>query len=156
MEYGNETDKCPVVEVDGFIEAGKQFDIDINLPDDRRDVIFGVIKDYYQEPVKDAVVKLVEVDYEKGEKVRKPVSHTFTNEYGEFVFGPLCPDRKYAIDVWVNRVRTHKVCAKADRKGKCLKGIKMDACEKYICNRPTCVEPRTTEETEVTETCENM
>ena len=156
MEYGNDNDKCPVVEVDGFIEAGKQFDIDINLPEDNRGVIFGVIKDCYQEPVKDAVVKLVEVDYEKGEKVRKPVSHTFTNEYGEFVFGPLCPDRKYAIDVWVNRVKTLKVCAKADRKGKCLKGVKIDACDKFIGNRPPCVEPRTTEETELAETCEDM
>ena len=30
MEYENDNDKRPVVEVDGFIEAGKQFDIDIN------------------------------------------------------------------------------------------------------------------------------
>lgn len=141
MECGNENEKCPVVEVDGFIEAGKQYDIDINLPEDNRNVIFGVIKDRYEEPIKDAVVKLVEVDFEKGEKVRKPVSHTFTNEYGEFVFGPLCPDRKYALDVWVNRVRTHKVCAKADRKGKCLKGVKVDACD-FIGCKP---EPRCTE-----------
>ena len=156
MEYGNDTDKCPVIEVDGFIEAGKQFDIDINLPEDNRGVIFGVINDCYKEPVKDAVVKLVEVDYEKGEKIRKPVSHTFTNEYGEFVFGPLCPDRKYAIDVWVNKVRTHKVCAKADRKGKCLKGVKVDACDKFIGHRPPCMELRTTEETVEEETCESM
>ena len=146
MEYGNDNDKCPVVEVDGFIEAGKQYDIDINLPEDNRNVIFGVIKDRYDDPVKDAVVKLVEVDYEKGEKIRKPVSHTFTNEYGEFVFGPLCPDRKYAIDVWVNKVKTHKVCAKADRKGKCLKGVKVDACD-FIGNRPPCIEPRLAEDT---------
>ena len=26
-------------------------------------------------------------------------------EDGEFVFGPLCPDRKYEIQVWVNRVK---------------------------------------------------
>ena len=95
---------------------------------------------------KNALVKLVEVDYEKGEKIRKPVSHTFTNEYGEFVFGPLCPDRKYAIDVWVNKVKTHKVCAKADRKGKCLKGVKVDACD-FIGNRPPCIEPRLAEDT---------
>ena len=105
MEYEN-NEKCPVVEVDGFIESGKQFDIEINLPEDKRNVIFGVIKDCYNEPAKDAVVKLIEIDYEKGEEVRKPVSHTFTDEYGEFVFGPLCPDRKYAIDVWVNNVKT--------------------------------------------------
>lgn len=129
-------------------KIGKQFDVEINLPEDNRNVIFGVIKDRYDEPVKDAVVKLVEVDHEKGEEIRKPVSHTFTNEYGEFVFGPLCPDRKYAIDVWVNRVRTFKVCAKTDRKGKCLKGIKLDACDKYI-GKPC--EPRATEEDTTTD-----
>lgn len=144
MEYENNKDKCPVVEVDGFIETGKQFDVEINLPEDNRNVIFGVIKDRYDEPVKDAVVKLVEVDCEKGEEERKPVSHTFTNEYGEFVFGPLCPDRKYALDIWVNRVKTYKVCAQTERKGKCLKGVKLDACDKYICNKP---EHRVSEET---------
>lgn len=132
MDFGNDNEKCPVVEVDGFIEAGKQFDVEINLPEDNRNVIYGVIYDCYHEPVKDAVVKLVEIDCEKGEDIRKPVSHTFTDEYGEFVFGPLCPDKKYAIDVWVNKVRTFKICAKCNRKGKCLKGTKMDQCDKYL------------------------
>lgn len=76
------------------------------LPEDERNVIYGVIKDSCNDPVADAVVKLIEICYEKGEEVRKPVSHTFTDEYGEFVFGPLCPDRKYAVDIWVNRT-TH-------------------------------------------------
>ena len=137
---------CPSIDVDGVINKGKQFDLDITLPEDHRNVIYGIVKDCFKDPVQDAVVKLVEVDFEKGEKVRKPVSHTFTNEYGEFVFGPLCPDRKYAIDVWVNKVRTIKVCAKADRKGKCLKGVKVDACDKFIGNRPPCVEPRCAED----------
>jgi hypothetical protein len=133
--------KCPVVEVDGFIEAGKQFDIDINLPEDERNVIYGIIKDRYDMPAVDAVVKLVEIDYEKGEEVRKPVSHTFTDEYGEFVFGPLCPDKKYAIDVWVNRVRHEKVCAKGNHKGKCLKGIDIDICDNHKPQFP-CPGPR--------------
>ena len=136
MEYENNKEKCPIVEVDGFIETGKQFDIEINLPEDERNVIYGVIKDCYQDPVKDAVVKLVEICYEKGEEVRKPVSHTFTDEYGEFVFGPLCPDKKYAIDIWANKVKNLKICAKCNRKGKCLKGVDMDTCDKCIDNSP--------------------
>ncbi len=135
MEYEN-NNKCPVVEVDGFIETGKQFDIEINLPEDERNVIYGVIKDCYHDPVKDAVVKLVEIEHEKGEEVRKPVSHTFTDEYGEFVFGPLCPDKKYAIDVWANKIKALKICASCSRKGKCLKGMDMDACDKYIDKKP--------------------
>ena len=148
MECENNNDKCPVVEVDGFIEAGKQFDIEINLPEDNRNVIYGVINDCYHEPVRDAVVKLVEVDNEKGEEVRKPVSHTFTDEYGEFVFGPLCPDKKYAIDVWVKKVRTYKICAKCSRKGKCLKGVKMDQCDKYMEKNPCDYRSSETESTD--------
>ena len=136
MEYENNEKKCPIVEVDGFIETGKQFDIEINLPEDERNVIYGVIKDCYHEPVKDAAVKLIELDCEKGEEIRKPVSHTFTDEYGEFVFGPLCPDKKYAIDVWASKVKTLKICAKCSRKGKCLKGVKMDQCDKFIEKNP--------------------
>ena len=75
MEF--EKDFCPVVKVDGFIEKGKQFDLEINLPEDNRNVIYGVIKDCYKDPVEDAVVKLIEVCYEYGKEERKPVSHTF-------------------------------------------------------------------------------
>lgn len=141
MEYQNDDKKCPIVEVDGFIETGKQFDIEVNLPEDERNVIYGIIRDCYHEPVRDAVVKLVEVDCEKGEEVRKPVSHTFTDEYGEFVFGPLCPDKKYAIDIWANKVRNMKICARGSRKGKCLKGIDMDQCDKYMEKNPCDVKP---------------
>ena len=140
---------CPVVEVDGFIEKGKQFDLEITMPEDNRDVIYGVIKDCFREPVEDAVVKLVEICHEGGKKERKPVSHTFTDENGEFLFGPLCPDKNYEILFWVNRVKHVKICAETSRKGKCLKGVRLECpedhksecgreenfCEKDICNK---------------------
>ena len=65
---------------------------------------------------------------EKGEEVRKPVSHTFTDKDGEFVFGPLCPDKSYEIQVWVDRVKHVKICKECKRQGKCLKGVKLE-CE---------------------------
>ena len=121
---------CPVIDIDGFISNGKQFDLDITLPEDNREVIYGTIRNCFKEPVKNAVVKLLEVDFGKeGMKKRIPVSHTFTDEYGEFVFGPLCPGKEYAIDIWVNDVRHYKVCAKSHREGDCLKGKPMDKCD---------------------------
>ena len=123
--------KAPIVEVDGFIEEGKQFDLDIKLPEDERNVIFGVIKDNNDKPLADAVVKLIEIAYEKGEEVRKPVSHTFTNKDGEFVFGPLCPNKKYALDIWVNKVKHVKLCEKCKHKVECLKGIDIDFCDDH-------------------------
>ena len=97
MEFDKEM--CPIVKVDGFLEKGKQFDLDITIPEDNRNVIYGVIKDCYKDPVEDAVVKLIEVCFEHGHEERKPVSHTFTDKDGEFVFGPLCPDKNYEVQI---------------------------------------------------------
>ena len=104
---------------------------------DNRNVIYGVIRDCYKEPVCDAVVKLVEIVCECGKEERRPVSHTFTNECGEFVFGPLCPDKKYEINFWVDQVKHVSVCAKCSHEGKCLKGVKMDKCDCFV-GKPDC------------------
>ncbi len=121
---------CPVIDVNGLISNGKQFDIDINLPEDTRDVIYGTIKNAFNEPIKDAVVKLIEIDFGKeGRKNRIPVSHTFTDKYGEFVFGPLCPGKEYAIDIWVNDVRHYNMAVKCKHDGKCLRGTKGESCD---------------------------
>ncbi len=127
MDY--EKPCCPIVDIDGAIACGKQFDLDITLPCDNRNVIYGVIKDCYKEPVCDAVVKLIEIVCEHGKEERRPVSHTFTNKEGEFVFGPLCPDKKYEINFWVDQVKHIKMCAKCTHEGKCLKGVDMDKCD---------------------------
>ena len=122
--------KCNEIKVDGFVEKGTQYDLEINLPEDARDVIFGTIKDCFKEPVEDAVVKLIEVSREDGKEERKPVSHTFTDKDGEFVFGPLCPDKKYEIQFWANKVKHCKQCVECKKQGKCLKGVKLE-CKDY-------------------------
>ena len=128
MEYDKNI--CPVVDVDGVITTGKQFDLDITLPKDNRNVIYGVIRDCHKEPVRDAVVKLIEVcKTNYGKEERRPVSHTFTDKDGEFVFGPLCPDKYYEIQIWVDQVKHTKICATCKHEGKCLKGIDID-CKK--------------------------
>ena len=121
---------CPVIDVNGLISNGKQFDLDITLPEDTRDVLFGTIKNVFKEPIKDAVVKLIEIEFGKdGKKKRIPLSHTFTDKYGEFVFGPLCPGKEYAIDIWVNDVRHFDIDVKVRHEGKCLKERHEDKCE---------------------------
>lgn len=139
MDFGYEDEKkkpyCPVVDVDGVIANGKQFDLDITIPNDNRDVIYGIVKNCFKEPVSDAVVKLIEVERKMGKDERKPVSHTFTDKNGEFVFGPLCPGKEYAIQIWVDDVKHVKICAKTFHEGKCLKGVKLDKCDKD-CDKP--------------------
>ena len=129
---------CPIVKVDGLIASGKQFDIDVSLPKDDRNVVYGVVKDQYKEPVENAVVKLIEVSYVHGHEERKPVSHTFTNKAGEFVFGPLCPNKVYEVNIWVDQVKHIKICAKCKHEGKCLKGIDIDKCDFTMDCKPDC------------------
>lgn len=114
-----EFEKKTLVDIDGFIESGKQFDLDLRLPEDNRNVVYGILRDQCGDPVEDAVIKLVEVC--DGE--RKPVSHTFTDKEGEFVFGPLCPYKSYSIQIWVNKVKHIKICKICKKAGSCLKGI---------------------------------
>ena len=79
-----------------------------------------------------AVVKLVEVVCEHGKEERRPIGHTFTDKEGEFVFGPLCPGKEYALQIWVNDTKKIKICAKCHHEGKCLKGDKCDKCDCFI------------------------
>jgi len=117
-----EFDKKVIVDVDGMVEVGKQFDIEIDLPEDPRNVVYGIVRDRDRFPIEDAVVKLIEVCKDE----RKPVSHTFTDEFGEFVFGPLCPHKSYAIEIWANRVEHVKMCKESKFEGKCLRGVALD------------------------------
>ena len=77
-----EFDKKVIVDVDGFIETGKQFDLDLKLPEDDRNVVYGIIKDCKGKPIQDAVVKLVEVCKDE----RKPVSHTLFDDTLRIIF----------------------------------------------------------------------
>ena len=137
MDMDSNKPHCPILDVDGVISGGKQFDLDIILQEDNRDVIYGVVKNCFKEPVANAVVKLVEVAYDCGKEERRPIGHTFTDKDGEFVFGPLCPCRKYAIQIWANDTKKIKICAKCFHEGKCLKGEKHEKCDCFLKNNET-------------------
>lgn len=117
------------ISIDGIYATGKQFDLEIMLPEDNREVIYGVVKDCTGHPIEDAVVKLVEIIKMGGKEYRAPISHTFTDKEGDFTFGPLCPNRKYEIIIWANDVKHKKMCVKPERDFDCLKGCIMPACK---------------------------
>ena len=77
----------------------EEINVIINVERDNRSIIHGIVRDTKGRPLQDAVVKLFRTnDYEED---LKPITHIFTDEWGEFVFGPLTPGKKYAIKVWV-------------------------------------------------------
>jgi hypothetical protein len=91
----------------------EQIDTIIKLPKEPRSVIHGVVLDEHNKPLKDAVVKLLKVKCPEKDHL-EPLTHTFTDECGQFLFGPLCPHTKYLIKVWFNHSKTREFIFKAD------------------------------------------
>lgn len=83
----------------------EQIEAFVKIPEETRSVIHGVVKDYCNKRVKDAVVKLFVRKRGHNKCDLKPIAHTFTDECGQFIFGPLMPNRQYVIKVWVNRIK---------------------------------------------------
>ncbi|MCY6483165.1 hypothetical protein OW763_02195 [Clostridium aestuarii] len=74
----------------------------IKVEHEPRAALNGIVLDWKDKPVKNAVVKLFERNKcDCGCKL-KPITHTFTDECGQFIFGPLDPKKCYVIKVWFN------------------------------------------------------
>ena len=102
------------------VKEGEQLDLKIKLPEDNRGVVHGVVFDCRERAVKDAVVKLFKLKHDDCKCEFCPVTHTFTDEQGQFLFGPLCPEEEYAIKIWVDGV-----CVKCEK-------VECDVCLKCI------------------------
>ena len=90
-------------------KPNEQIDTVITIDEEQRSVIHGVVKDKCGNYVKDAVVKLFKAKSDTDKCELKPITHVFTDECGQFLFGPLKPCIKYVIKVWVNNVKVKKV-----------------------------------------------
>lgn len=90
-------------------KENEQIDAIIKIPEEKRSIIHGVVKDWCNKVVKDAVVKLFEVEGCGSSCILKPITHTFTDECGQFLFGPLCAHRKYTIKIWFNDIKVREL-----------------------------------------------
>ncbi|MBF8984562.1 carboxypeptidase regulatory-like domain-containing protein [Lutibacter sp. B2] len=93
-------------------EENEQIEAIVQVPKEPRSVIDGVVKDWNGRVVKDAVVKLFEVINPPCEL--KPLTHTFTDESGQFLFGPLSPKKRYVIKVWINDIKIRNLLIEPD------------------------------------------
>jgi protocatechuate 3,4-dioxygenase beta subunit len=103
-------------------DENEQIDAIIKMPKEPRSVIHGVVLDECNKPMKDAVVKLLK-EYKHDAKRLEPITHTFTDEHGQFLFGPLCPHEKYVIKVWINHVKIREIIIKPENcSNDCIRG----------------------------------
>ena len=104
-------------------EPNTDLNLKIKVETEQRGIVEGIVVDKYNHVICDALVKLFEVD-KFDQKKLIPVSYAFTDEDGNFAFGPLCNHTEYCIKVWFNdtKVKCKTIDDFADRD--CLKGQK--------------------------------
>ncbi len=96
----------------------EQIETIIRVPEESRSVIHGVVKDHKNRNVQDAVVKLFEVLNPQEDCKLKPITHAFTDECGQFLFGPLTACKQYVIKVWINNIKIRELIIRPDDFGK--------------------------------------
>jgi len=84
----------------------------VTIPEEKRSIVHGTVYDSEGNEVKEAIVQLFLSDGSKCESV----SHTFTDDNGEFVLGPLFSDKNYMVKVYVNGVTLREVTIKPRKK----------------------------------------
>lgn len=94
-------------------EKNEQMDVIIKIPEEVRSTIHGIVKDYRNEIIKDAVVKLFRAKNNDSFDL-EPITHTFTDDHGHFLFGPLKPEQKYVIKVWVGDIKVRQLVVNPD------------------------------------------
>lgn len=95
----------------------EQIDAVIQIEKENRSVLYGTVIDECRRPVVDAVVKLLKVC----DKRIIPLTHTFTDCYGQFLLGPLCPNEKYMLKIYKDNIRIRCEALKSSCfKGRCI------------------------------------
>lgn len=79
----------------------------IRLSSEVKSIIYAIVKNENNEPVENAVVMLFEAEKKE---LLKPISHTFTDEAGCFLFGPLDTEKNYVLKIWANDVKCEEAC----------------------------------------------
>ena len=105
-------------------KENQQIEAIIKLPQERRAIIHGTVLSSNCDPVADAVVELLQI-VDKC-KLPCPLAHTFTDNYGQFLLGPLCPNKEYMLKVYKDNSQVK--CVPLDVKcyeGRCM-GVNSD------------------------------
>ena len=115
----------------------EEIDACIKVPCDPRGVISGRVLDCCNKPIKNATLKLFEKTC-KDELC--PITHTFTDEDGFFLFGPLCPCATYVIKIFIEELKNKKIAidkCKCARDMDCLECDfrRGDPCKEFECRR---------------------
>ena len=105
--------------------CNEQIDAVVRLPKENRSCIFGTVLDECGLPVVDAVVELLQVKNKCDYPI--PLTYTFTDDNGQFLLGPLCPNTTYMLKIYKDNAQIIRKCLKVNCfKGSCLNAATVD------------------------------
>lgn len=88
-------------------ECNQQINAIARIEREDRSAILGTVLDECGRPVMDAVVILLKIT--PNCPVPEPITHTFTDRFGQFCFGPLCPDTTYMLKIFKDDVNVENL-----------------------------------------------
>jgi hypothetical protein len=87
--------------------CNQQINAVAKIENEDRSAILGTVFDRYGNPIVDAVVVLLKVTDRCS--VPTPLTHTFTDGCGQFVFGPLCPNTTYMLKIYKDDINVDNI-----------------------------------------------
>ena len=94
---------------DFYFNSGENQQIEtiVHISPDSRSAIYGYVKDQADNPIQDALVLLFETGVSLDDLSLS--ARVFTDELGQFVFGPLISNRLYYIKVYKNTAKIREL-----------------------------------------------
>lgn len=103
----------------------EQIDTIIKITEKPQSIIHGIVKDYNNQIIINASVSLYEYRYNFNEDSLISIDSTFTDKKGEFMFGPLCPNKDYLIKITTSSIKIRKLVINANG---CFECQEIDDC----------------------------
>ena len=87
--------------------CNQQINAVAKIENEDRCAVLGTVVNNGGRAIADAVVVLLKVNDRCS--IPTPITHTFTDRYGQFVFGPLCPNSTYMLEIYKDDINVENI-----------------------------------------------
>ena len=87
--------------------CNQQINAVAKIENEDRCAVLGTVVNNGGRAIADAVVVLLKVNDRCS--IPTPITHTFTDRYGQFVFGPLCPNSTYMLKIYTDDINVENI-----------------------------------------------
>lgn len=87
--------------------CNQQINAVAKIENEDRCAVLGTVVNNGGRAIADAVVVLLKVNDRCS--IPTPITHTFTDRYGQFVFGPLCPNTTYMLKIYKDDINVDNI-----------------------------------------------